>query len=231
MLAQEEDNQHTGAGVGADYGSDITGDDILYAVLFPNQRFQSGSILGAVTVGNEGGVEIDAGFAHLLNQQLHGSLTAANLGGIDEMTVVVNVDDGFDVQHGAHHGGGGADTAAPLQMSKVIHGDPVADVQLVFFNPVPQGIDVQTLVPLVAGIPYQQTLAQGSAEAVHHIDLPVGIGFPQILGGNDSGLVSSGKTGGEGNDQYIFAVFQCFDLREDLVYRNLTLTEMERIDT
>ena len=60
----------------------------------------------------------------------------------------------------------------------------------------------------MAGIPNQQTLTQRGGQAVHHGDRSVGVGFLQLLRGDNGALVGSGKAGGERNHQHIFAFLQ-----------------------
>ena len=209
MCAHEEENQDAGACMGADDRSDVAGDDIFYAVFFLHQIFELDGILGAVAVGNEDGVKIGSCLAQFPCQQLHGGFPAPNLGGANQVTVVVHINDWLDVHHGAHHSSGSADAAAPFQMAQIVNGDPVADIQLMFLHPVVQGIDIQAFVPFFAGIPYKQALPQSGTEGIHHMNFAVRVGSFQLLSSDDSGLIGRGQSGGDSQDKDILSVFQC----------------------
>ena len=112
---------------------------------------------------------------------------------------------GLDVQHGTQHGGGCADTAAPLQIHQVIHGEPVGGTGLGFLGPGGQLLQGQAGIPLLAYMPHQQALTQGSAAGIHHADLALGILLHQIVGGDDGGLVGSGQAGRKCQHQGILA--------------------------
>ena len=124
------------------------------------------------------------------------------------MAGVVHMHDGLDGQHGAEQRRGGADTAAPLQMVQIVHGEPVADPALGLLG---KGVD---LLQRLAGflLPgaeiHQQSLAQRGAQGVHHPDLRVRELALQLFGGDNGGLVGGGQGGGEGNAQNVFSALQ-----------------------
>ena len=72
MAAHEEQDQNTGAGVGADDGTYIACGDFLDVVLCTKGGFQGCCILGAVAVTDEHGIKIRAGFGELLYQMVNG---------------------------------------------------------------------------------------------------------------------------------------------------------------
>ena len=85
-----EQHQHTGAGVGADDGANIAGDNIFnLGIHLANLLFQLRGVLGAVTVTDEHGfvVVIAAGFAEFFGNVGNGSLPAPNLVNVDEVTL------------------------------------------------------------------------------------------------------------------------------------------------
>ena len=58
----------------------------------------------------------------------------------------------------------------------------------VFLHPGSQLPDVHAFIPLFAHMVHKKTLAQGGGKGIHHEDLPVGVGFPQLFGGNESAV-------------------------------------------
>ena len=117
MCAHEKYNQNTGAGMSTDDGAHIAGGDLSDIVLLLEQSFQGSDILGAIAMTDENSIKISGGLAELLHQIVQGSLSAADFGTVDEMTVVVHVDDGLYIQHGANQCSGSTDAASPLQMA------------------------------------------------------------------------------------------------------------------
>ena len=120
-----------------------------------------------------------------------------------QVAVVVHIDDGLDVQHGTDDGGGGADAAAALQVAQVVHGDPVADVQLVLLHPGGQLFDGHAGIALVGSVPDQQTLTQSGAEGVDHVDGALGILFLQFVCGDHRGLMGGAQGGSKGQAEDI----------------------------
>ena len=210
MLAEEEDGGHAGAGVGAHDGADVVDEDMLHTEALLHGIGQELGIGGAVAVADEDGVA-PLGIVllrHPIQQVIQGSLAAPALGAVFQLAAVIHPEDGLDVQHGAHHGGGSADTAAPLQVHQVLHGDPVADVQLVLLHP---GGDLGkglTLAAELCGGVDQQALAHGGAEGVDDDELSVVELLPELLGGDDGGLIGGAQGRGEGQHQHIPALLK-----------------------
>ena len=115
----------------------------------------------------------------------------------------------LDGEHGAHQGGGGADAAAPFEMVQIVHGEPVADLAFRGLRVVPQSREGAARGLFPGAQIHQQPLAQRGAPAVHHQDLPVREFLPQIVGGDDGGLIGGGEGGGKAQIQNILP------LRED----------------
>ena len=131
---QEEDSQNAGAGMSADDSANITDMDLLDTVLFLDDVSQRLSILGAVAMSDGDQFLVDALLTQLLGDGVDGSLTATGLGAAFQLALVVDAQQGLDVQHGTNQSGGGADTAAALQVEQVVHGDLVAQVQLIVIS-------------------------------------------------------------------------------------------------
>ena len=91
----------------------------------------------------------------------------------------------------------------PLQEVQVVHGELVAQVQLVFLHPVPHLFYALSLIFQLSGVPYQQALAQRGAQGVHGKDLPLGILLPQFLRRKARAVIGGGQAGGEGQHQHV----------------------------
>ena len=86
---------------------------------------------------------------------------------------------------------------------QVVHGELVADTQLVAHSPVADLVDGLALGPLFGGQPHQQPLAQRGAQGIHGVDFPLGIFLPQLLGSDGGGVIGGGQAGGEGQHQHV----------------------------
>ena len=146
---------------------------------------------------------VDGGLLHLVHQGLQRGLPAPGLGDVDQVALVVHVEDRLDLEHGAQHGGGGRDAPSPLQEVQIVHGELVAQAELVGLGPVPDLFDGLPPGPLLGGQIDQQALAQRGAQGVHRVHLPVGVFLPQLVHGDDGGVVGGGQAGREGQDQHI----------------------------
>ena len=115
--------------MGADYRAHIVDIDGLDPKAVPHHLSHHFGVLQTVAVANEHGLVggVNSGQLHLIHQGLQCGGTATGLADVDEMTLVVHMDNGLDLKHGAHDGGGGGDTAAPLQKVEVVHRHLVAD--------------------------------------------------------------------------------------------------------
>ena len=135
------------------------------------------------------------------------------------MPLIVHVHDRLDLEHGAHHGGGGGDPAPPLQVHQVIHGEPVADVELVRLDPVPDLLDAFSLLLKPRGQIEDKPLAQGGAQGVHGVHLPLRVLFSQFVHGDLHGAVGGGQAGGKGQRQHILpGLEQGLDALDGLPY-------------
>ena len=151
VLAQEKHHQYAGTRMGSDDTAHIAGQDLFHiGAFFTAEGFQGGGILRAVAVGDEYGFHIGAVFTELARQKLHGGLSAPALAHGGQLSLFVHNDNGLDVQHTAHKGGGGADPAAPLQVSQIVDGDPVTDMQFIFLHPAVQCINGAAPVAIYA---------------------------------------------------------------------------------
>ena len=196
--------------MGADDRPHIIDVHLFYAAPLLQKVRQVPGILRAVPVGDEHDrvVVAPGQLPRLFGQGLDGCLPAPDLAHRDQPALVVHMEDGLDGQHGAHYGGGGADTTAPLQIHQIVDGKPVAQMQPVFLQPPGQILQGHAGLPLFRGMEGKQPLAQGGAQAVYHQDLPVRIAFLQLPGGNDCGLIGGGKAGRKGQRQHILAALQ-----------------------
>ena len=128
---------------------------------------------------------------------LHGSLTTSDLADVDQLALIIDMDDGFKLQHGTNDRGGSADTSAAFEMHQIVYGDPVAQLQLMIFHPGGELVQRETFVTLFAGMGDQQALAKSGTAGIDYIDLTLRILLFQFISGNHSGLVGGGKRRGE----------------------------------
>ena len=196
--------------MGADDSAGVVDQNFLDAVLRLQNVLHIFCILDAVAVADEyrAVVVIAAQLAQLIGNGLQRCLAAAHLEHIDQVTVVVHMKHGLDLQHGAHKGGGSADTTAAFQIHQVVHGEPVAQMELRVLHPFVQLVQRHALIPLFASVPHQQSLTTGRAESVNYIYRPLRILFPQLLRRDDGRLVGSGQAGRKGHHQYIPSLCQ-----------------------
>ena len=68
-----------------------------------------------------------------------------------------------------------------------------------------QLVQGHALIPLLAGVPHQQSLATGGAEGVNYINRPLRVLFPQLLRRDDGGLIGGGQAGRKGHHQHVSA--------------------------
>ena len=186
-----------GAHVGADDTAD-GGDGSLGIAEHLGAFCQEGLqivIIQTAVGGAHGLTEVDAaGLGNQIPQLLVRSLGATGLTHVLHHTVL-DGDDGLNVQHGAHHGGGGADAAALLQILQGIQTGVDADIVLDLVQALGDGGGIQTLVCQSDAVLEQQALADGGGHGIHHKDLAL-----EFLGGDAGGLVGAGELGGQGDD-------------------------------
>ena len=196
--------------MGADNSAHIIDDHGFHAAALLRQLRHIAGILNAIAVGDENGA-VFAGqtvLLQLLHQCLQRVFAAAALGNGNQVAFLIHMEHRLDIQHGANHGCGSADASAPLQEHQVVHGEPVADVQLVFLTPGVQLFQGEAFIALHAGIVYEKALAQGGGKGIHHLHSAAGVFLHQLLGGDDGGLIGGAEAAGEGKHQCILTVFQ-----------------------
>ena len=86
---------------------------------------------------------------------------------------------------------------------QVIHRELVAEGELVGLGPVPDLLDGAALLPLLGGVPHKQPLAQGGAQGVHSVQLPLRVLLTQLLHRQLGGLEGGRQTGGESQYQHV----------------------------
>ena len=135
-----------------------------------------------------------AGLGHQVANLLVGHLGTSCLANILHHAVL-DGDDGLDVQHGAHHGGGCADAAAFAQVLQGVDAAIQADAALHLVQALGDGGGIHAVGGQTDAVEQQQALADGGGHGVHHIHLAL-----KILGGDAGGLVGAGEPGGQGDD-------------------------------
>ena len=194
----------------ADHSANIADNNFLCATDLLDLLSYILCLLQAITVGNENGVVFAGqhGIFHFLYQHIQGSLSAADLGYIDQMTLMIHMKDRLDLKHRADQSGSGADTATTLEVHEIVHRKPMAQILLVILDPVINLFQAHAGIPLLAGIPCKQTLTHGGTKGIADLDGLLGILFAQLGGSDLSGLISGGKSGGESQHQYILTLCQ-----------------------
>ena len=104
----------------------------LYSVLCFEDRGQFLGVLQTIGMRNKdstlGGVL--GQFAIFGSHRRHRRLTAAHLGYVDQMSLVIHVQNRLNSKCIPHKGRRRADATASLQIHQVIHGKPMANAQL-----------------------------------------------------------------------------------------------------
>ena len=111
VITDVEKSQNAGAGMGAQYGSDIAGQNIFDAVFAFQNGAQHGSILRTVTVGDGDYIILLRGsvFREFSGKHPNGIFPSADFAVTDQSALFRDLDDGLDIQHGAHQGAGATD--------------------------------------------------------------------------------------------------------------------------
>ena len=148
------------------------------------------------------------GLCQMLGQGSVDIVLAAHLFLGDQLAFAVQVDDGLDAQSGAHNSTGSGKASAAVEVSQVVHRDPVADPELVFLQPVPGVLNGTACLPHLHHGLNQGGNAAAGAEGVHDKQLAVRIAFPQVLCHQLGRGTGSAQTGGEGDIQHIPALAQ-----------------------
>ena len=113
------------------------------------------------------------------------------------MPLVVYVQDRFDGEHGADHCRGGGNAAATLQEHEIIHGEPMGQVQLVGFHPIPGFLQAGALLPPQGGVIGQQRLTAGGSQGIYNVELSVRELGAQLLSRQEAVLIGTGEARGE----------------------------------
>ena len=116
--------------------------------------------------------------------------------------------DRLDLEHRAHHGGGGRHPAAFFQEKQIVDSEPVALAEFVVLHPVPNLFHALSLLTQLGGLGHQHPLAQRGAKGVYHKYLPVRVLGAQLSGRDLEGVAGSGKSRGKGQHQQILALLQ-----------------------
>ena len=114
----------------------------------------------------------------------------------------------LDGEHGTHQRRGGGDPAATFQEVQVVHGEPVADVELVVLHPIPQLAEGQALFLLLGRQIHQQPLPTGGAEGVDDPDGALREVWSQVLCSDHGGLIGGGQCRREAQAQNILSPAQ-----------------------
>ena len=126
------------------------------------------------------------------------------------MALVIHVHYRLYAEHGAYRGGGGGNAPAPLEVVQVVHGEPVAHVQLFAFNEVPHLLYGRARFLFLRGIVCYHALPEGRGKRIHGIDLSVGVLFPELARGGFAGIICGAESCGEAYIKYILPLLEKF---------------------
>ena len=84
---------------------------------------------------------VDGGLSHMIHQGVQRRLPASYLAHGDQMAFVIHMENRLDIQHSAEEGCSRRHPSAPLQVVQIIHGKPMAQVQLILFQPLNHLVD------------------------------------------------------------------------------------------
>ena len=93
--------------------------------------------------------------------------TAAGRRHLGEVTLVVHVHDGLDLEHAADECGGGRNTAAALKEIEVVYREPMDEAHLVSLEPFCGFLDGLTRALLQHGVVNEKTLTERRTKAVY----------------------------------------------------------------
>ena len=116
----------------------------------------------------------------------------------------------LDIQHSAKEGCSRRHPSAPLQVVQVIHGKPMAQVQLILFQPLNHLVDGFSLFLFLYRVVDIQPLSQGGAEGIHYLDPVIRIFRLKLLSRYLSGIAGAGQAGRKGDIEDIPAMLQHF---------------------
>ncbi|MPM61597.1 hypothetical protein SDC9_108457 [bioreactor metagenome] len=208
FACDEEERDGPGAGVRADAGANVADLHHDIRICFVHEGGDIFRVRLRVAMADEYGVRrlLIQRMFHVLKQRAKGFLSALYLFNGDEITLVVNVHDGLDVEDGGDGRGRSADAPAALKVDEVVHGEPVREAQLVLLHPFGELVYAQVL--LFCGVVNQQSLAQGGGAGVDNGDLARGIFCLELLRRVEGGLHRPGKLGGKTDIEYVLACLQ-----------------------
>ena len=148
------------------------------------------------------------------------------------MALIVHMHNRLYAEHGAYRGGGGGNAPAPLEVIQIVHGEPVAHVQLFAFNEVPHLFYGRARFLFLRGIVCYHALPEGRGKRIHGIDLSVGVLFPELARGGFAGIICGAQSSGKAYIQYILALTEQlfhFFLKGSSIYRRgLELLSLSR---
>ena len=152
-----------------------------------------------------------------VHQHLDRSLLAPGLGHHIQLALVVDDEDGLDVQHGAHSGHRAADPAPLMEVVQIAHHEAVAHIFLLFFQPGGVFFDGHAGSPVHEGHRRQDPLALGGGKGVHQDELSVGEFLPELGRGDLHVVEGGGEAGGHTQIENVVAGFQQRLPRVDII--------------
>ena len=144
----------------------------------------------------------------VLCQGFDGLSAATGLGVGDDLALLIALQQGLDLQHGADQRHRAGHAPGLFQEHQIVHHEDLAHVAPQRQKP-PGGFRQVQPGMLVFHRPHHQyALAQGRAQGVHQAEFPLGIAFPQLDHGHLGGLVGAGDARGHAHEQYVLPGLQ-----------------------
>ena len=104
----------------------------------------------------------------------------------NQVTFFVNSHNGLELKHTANDCNCFGNSAAALEIFKVINCKPMRKLMLFLVEPCTKGIEIHSVLFLVQSTSYQKTVTTARAERVDHLDLSIGIFLKALISCNTS---------------------------------------------
>ena len=127
---------------------------------------------------------------------------------LDQVAFIVHMQHRLHVQRRAQQCRRRADPAAPFQIFQIFHRKPVAEMQFVRFHGVGVLVQAHALVPVLHRQVNKQSLTGGSAQGIHHADLPVRILFRKLRRNLFRVFAGHAQAAGKGQIQDVLSRFE-----------------------
>ena len=163
----------------SDHSSDIIDQYIIDPHFFANKFCHVFRIIDTVAVSDHNDIVIPSFglFYSHINNLIQRFLSSSLFSDYLELSVVVHMYDGLDLYKCPEHGCCLGHASAPVKMVQVIHCYIMADMQLIFLNPLCQFIDAHAFLFLLERLIKQERFAKTCTKCIDHNDFCLRIFF------------------------------------------------------